>query len=203
MSFRGTRFYEELAVRNNAIARLFPQAFRNSKSDVSSFPPPESSNKNDLLFKVKAYEQPDSLKNWRLETMLSQDCSIGCREIPKWYVQSKNNAIARLFPRLSRDLKITFPVFLHPSPTTCYEKWSWAAGLASKWRVQSSKVKSTNNESLQAARLTKKLRKNAIARLFPHLAGPKAQLHKDKSNAPTSTSPMLRHPSPETIMISY
>ena len=61
--------------------------------------------------------------------------------------------------------------------------------------------------------------------LIKNEAGPKAQLQKDKSSAPTSksrndndfllkmklgrrpsfkrTSPMLQHPSPETIMISY
>ena len=148
MSFRGTRFYEELAVRNNAIARLFPQAFRNSKNDVSSFPPPESSNKNDLLFKVKAYEQPDSLKNWRLETMLSQDCSLDCQGIRKWRVQrpitqvqkhydlllkmklGHRPSFERTSPMLSQlDLllkllgrrpifKRTSPMLRHPSPET-------------------------------------------------------------------------------------
>ena len=137
------------------------------------------------------------------------------------------------------SFKRTTSMLQYPSPETIvifYYEWSWAEGTASKGQVQCSNIQVQQQSWFQSF-------------VIRNEVGPQAQLHKDKSNGPTSksrndndlllkmklglnksnaptsesrskydlllkmklgrrpsfkrTSPMLQHPSPEQIIISY
>ena len=168
---------------------------------------------------TSVYERPASMKNWRRETMLSQDCSLNCQGIRKWRVQcpipqvqelydlllkmelgrrpsfkrtsesnaptskSRNNSDFLSKMKLGRrpSFKRTSPMLQYPRPETImisYQKWSWAEGPASKGQVQCFNTKSRNdNDSWLKMKLG---RRPSFMR----------------------TSPILLHPSSETMLIS-
>ena len=170
MISRPAIFYEELASKNNALARLFPRLSTDSTIMTSNLftqvchqksvvlkneAGPEAQLQNNKFSAPKSnpqtvgvFEQPDSMKNWHLETMPSQDCFLKLQGIQKkiepnapksnpqavWVFEepdSMKNWQSEIMPsqdcspKLSGIQKMTCPVSRHPSPATkmmCYSK---------------------------------------------------------------------------------
>ena len=76
------------------------------------------------------------------------------------------------------SFKRTTSMLQYPSPETIvifYYEWSWAEGTASKGQVQCSNIQVQQQSWFQSF-------------VIRNEVGPQAQLHKDKSNGPTSKS---------------
>ena len=104
--------------------------------------------------------------------------------------KSRNANDSWLKMKLGRrpSFKRTSPMLQNPSPATTlisYQKWSWAE--ASQGQVQCSNMHKSNAPTSKSRNNTDFLLKMKLGRR-PSFK---------------RTSPMLRHPSPETIMISY
>ena len=109
------------------------------QKDKSNAPTSKSRNNNDFLLKMKlgrrpgfkrtspmlphssletssnqqtisVYERPASMKTWRVETMLSQDCSRDCQGIWKWRVQRPITQVQKHY-----DLLLTMKLGRRPS----------------------------------------------------------------------------------------
>ena len=109
------------------------------QKDKSNAPTSKSRNNNEFLLKMKlgrrpgfkttspmlphpslethsnqqtmpVYERPASMKNWRLEPMLSQDCSRDCQGIWKWRVQRPITQVQKHY-----DLLLTMKLGRRPS----------------------------------------------------------------------------------------
>ena len=125
---------------------------------------------------ISVYERPASMKNWRPETMLSQDCSLDCQGIRKWRVQRSIIQVQKhydfsLKTKLGRrpSFKRTSPMLSPPSPET-----------------------SSNQQTISVYEQPASMKNWRL----------ETMLSQDCSGF-KRTSPMLRHPSTETIMISY
>ena len=111
---------------------------------------------------ISVYERPASMKKWRPETMLSQDCSLDCRGTRKWRVQCPIPQVQKHYNLLLKMELGRRPSFKRTSPML----------FSLKRQVQCSNIRVQNQWWF----------------LVKSEAGPKAQLQKDKSNAPTSKS---------------
>ena len=82
---------------------------------------------------ISVYERPASMKNWRPETMLSQDCSLDCQGIRKWRVQCPIPQVQKHYDLLLKMELGRRPSFKRTSPMLSHWEWSWATCPASEW----------------------------------------------------------------------